>query len=82
LAPFKVIVVLETSYSSEWQKEVSNWLVKSGCRYMMTWGPNCISWDDSVDWADLEARDFADDDSRFVMTTWHEKDSLESVFWF
>jgi hypothetical protein len=49
---------------------------------MMAWGPNCSTWDDSVDWADIEARNSRDDDSKFVMTTWHEKESLESVFWF
>ena len=82
LAPFKAVVVLETDYSSDWQNEVSDWLIKCGCRYMMAWGPNCSSWDDSVDWADLDARDFEDDDDKFVMTTWHENESLEDVFWF
>jgi hypothetical protein len=48
---------------------------------MLAWGPNCSSWDDSVDWADREARNFEDDDARFVMTTWHECDTLEDVFW-
>jgi hypothetical protein len=81
-APFKAIVVLESEYSSDWQNEVSNWLVASGCRYMMAWGPECSSWDDSVDWADIEARDYKEDDSKFVMTTWHDDESLESVFWY
>jgi hypothetical protein len=49
---------------------------------MMAWGPKCSTWDDSVDWADLEARSFEDDDQNFVMTTWHDGESLESVFWF
>jgi hypothetical protein len=49
---------------------------------MMAWGPNCSSWDDSVDWADIEARNYQEDDSAFVMTTWHENETLESVFWY
>ena len=81
LAPFKAVVALEADYSSDWQNEVSDWLVKSGCRYMLAWGPNCSSWDDSVDWADIEARNYEDDDSKFVMTTWHENQTLEDVFW-
>ena len=81
-APFKAIVVLAADYSTNWQNEVSDWLVESGCRYMMAWGPGCSAWDDSVDWTDMEARDFADDDSKFVMTTWHENENLESVFWY
>jgi hypothetical protein len=82
LSPFKAIVVLDAEYSAEWQNQVSEWLVASGCRYMMAWGPNCSGWDDSVDLADLEARGFEDDDEKFVMTTWHENESLEQVFWY
>jgi hypothetical protein len=82
LAPFKAIIVLEAKYNSDWQNEVSRWLVASGCRYMMAWGPDCSSWDDSVDRADIEARNFEEDDSKFVMTTWHNDETLESVFWY
>ncbi|MGE5564232.1 MAG: hypothetical protein ACM3ZV_13140 [Bacillota bacterium] len=81
LAPFKAVVVLESDYSRDWQNGVSRWLVESGCRYMLAWGPNCSSWNDSVDWADMEARNYEDDDSKFVMTTWHENQTLEDVFW-
>ena len=77
------MVVLEGGCSPAWQDEVSDWLVGSGCLYMMAWGPGCRSWDDSVDWANLTAFDFADiPDDRFVMTTWHENEPLEEVFWF
>ena len=82
LAPFKAVIVLETDYSIDWQDEVSGWLVASGCRYMMAWGPNCSSWDDSVDWADIKNRNCEDDDSKFVMTTWHREETLENVFWY
>lgn len=81
-APLKAVVVLQSEYPNDWQNEVSDWLVQSGCRYMMAWGPNCTTWDDSVDWADMRARNYEDDDSAFVMTTWHDKESLESVFWY
>jgi hypothetical protein len=76
------VVVFDAAYTKDWQNAVSDWLVASGCRYMMAWGPDCSSWDDSVDWADLEARNFEDDDQTFVMTTWHDNESLESVFWY
>lgn len=82
-APYRAVVVLEAEYSDDWQNEVSEWLVHSGCLYMMAWGPNCSSWDDSVDWANLADFDFADiPDDRFVLTTWHERESLNEVFWF
>jgi hypothetical protein len=82
LAPFKAIVVLEANYTIEWQNDVSDWLVAEGCRYMMAWGPNCSSWDDTVDWSVIEAAGGEPDDAKFVMTTWHEDEPLASVFWF
>jgi hypothetical protein len=82
-APFRAVVVLEAPYSTDWQNRISGWLVESGCLYMMAWGEGCSSWDDSVDWASID--DFPDGnvpDARFVMTTWHEHEPLEEVFWF
>lgn len=47
----------------------------------MAWGKDCSSWDDAVDHANLEAFDYEEiPEDRFVMTTWHEKESLEEVF--
>jgi hypothetical protein len=82
-APFRAIVVLDAAYSKEWQTLVSEWLVASGCLYMMAWGENCSSWDDSVDWANIEAFNYEDiPEESFVMTTWHEKEPLIGAFWF
>ncbi len=82
-APFRVVVVIDGPYSIEWQGKVSDWLVASGCLYMMAWGEGCSSWDDSVDYANMEAFDYGDiPEDRFVMTTWHEREPLIGVFWF
>ena len=83
LGRFKAIVVVEDDVTPEWQATVSDWLVRSGCRYMMAWGRRASEWDDSVDHANLHRvghGEIADDE--FVMTTWHDKDSLEDTFWF
>lgn len=41
--------------------------------WVVAWGVECSSWDDSVDMAILEQFDFGDiPEDRFVMTTWHE----------
>jgi len=81
--PFKAVLISESEVSPEWQAKVSEWLVRSGCLYMMAWGVNCSSWDDSVDFAHMEAFHFDEIPSdRFVMTTWHENDELKAVFWF
>lgn len=82
-SPFIAIVLVEDEVSQMWQWELSRWLVSSGCRYMLAWGRDCDSWDDSVDEANLEAYDYEEipDDSS-VITTSHEDEDLEEVFWF
>ncbi len=81
--PFRAVVIIERPVSPAWQARISDWLVRSGCLYMMAWGENCSAWDDSVDIANLEHFDFDDipEDSD-VMTTWHTEESLDEVFWF
>ena len=80
--PFRAVVVLDSDYSGKWQDEVSRWLVDAGCLYMMAWGPNCTRWDDSVDYAQIAKYPDGAPDPDFVMTTWHEDETLEEVFWF
>jgi len=83
LKPFKSVVVVESNVSPDRQAEISKWLVGSGCLYMMAWGRECSSWDDSVDLANLEDFSYGEiPDDAFVMTTWHESEPLEEVFWF
>ena len=54
LRPFKCLILVTEKVAGPWQHSVSEWLVASGCLYMMAWGVNCSSWDDSVDIANLE----------------------------
>ena len=80
--PNRIVVVVDALVSQEWQWIVSDWIIASGCLYMMAWGLDCSSWDDSVDMAKLEKFDFNDiPEDCFVMTTWHPDESLEVVFW-
>jgi hypothetical protein len=81
--PFKCVVIIDSSVSQEWQAEVSKWLVNSGCLFMMAWGHNCSSWDDSVDYANLEQFEYQEiPPESFVVTTWHDSESLSEVFEF
>ena len=76
-------MLVEQDVTEEWRAEVSEWIVASGCLYMMAWGRDCSQWDDSVDIANLQEFEFGDIlDEQFVMTTWHENDPLSEVFWF
>ncbi|WP_229413590.1 DUF7684 family protein [Massilia violaceinigra] len=82
-APYKMVVVADAAVSPEWQSQVSDWIVKSGCRYMIAWGVDCSSWDDAVDMANIEAFDFGDiPDQHFIPTSWHADDPIEDVFGF
>ncbi len=83
LEPFRSVVVADEPVTPEWQSQVSEWLVKSGCLYMMAWGNKCSTWDDSVDYANMEAFNYETiPDEKFIMTTWHENEPLKEVFWF
>lgn len=83
LNPFRAVLIIEETFTSEWQMQISNWLVSSGCLYMMAWGYKCITWDDSVDTANLEQFNYGDiPEDKFVITTWHENEPLKEVFWF
>lgn len=83
VGPFKAVLVLDCEVTSDWQAQVSEWLVRSGCRYMMAWGRNCSTWDDSVDEANLKIFDYGEiPEVDFVMTTWHENEPLRETFWF
>jgi hypothetical protein len=82
-SPNRIVVVIEQDVSSEWQAQISRWIVDSGCLFMMAWGKDCSSWDDSVDHANLEDFNYGEiPDDRFVMTTWHDNEPIEDVFWF
>ncbi len=79
----KFVVVIDAQISDEWRDAISDWIVDCGCLYMMAWGQNCSAWDDSVDWANIEKSGFEDvPEHQFVMTTWHDNDSLDEVFRF
>jgi hypothetical protein len=83
VAPFKAVVVVDCDVTPEWQAQVSDWLVRNGCRYMMAWGKKCGDWDSSIDEASLAVFDSGETRSDdFVMTTWHENESLQETFEF
>ena len=73
----------DPSIPPEVQSSLADQIVATGCRYACCSGVACSSWDDAIDWAFI-ATDPNDQppDERFVMTTWHEGESLSDVVWF
>ena len=83
-APFVAIVVAcDSSLTPEQQANLSAQLVAVDCRYMLAWGDNASSWDDSVDMAFIGTDpNFDPPHDRLVMTTWHDKETIHDVVWF
>jgi len=49
----------------------------------MAWGKDCSTWDTAVDEACLAKHDYGTiPEQDFVMTTWHDDEPLEDVFFF
>lgn len=81
--PFLAIVIVDDEVSEMWQWEASRWLVESGCRFMQAWGKDCAAWEEAVQEANQEAFNYEDiPEERLVITTSHEDEDLEEVFWF
>ena len=75
-----MIWVVDTAVSEEDRARVTEQLVKQGCRYAVCAGHECEIWHDLIDWAFLETdTDFQPPNEKFVMTTWHEGESVEEV---
>jgi hypothetical protein len=81
--PFRALIVSEAEVTQEWCNSVAEWLVKSGCLYVVAWGTECEKWHDTVDYCLLEEFDYGDiPDDRFIMTTWHADEPLSEAMWF
>lgn len=81
--PFRAVIVSEEEVTQDWRNRIAEWLLKSGCLYVVAWGVECEDWHDTVDWTNLEEFDFGDiPDDRFVMTTWHADEPLSEALWF
>ncbi|MDG1826265.1 MAG: hypothetical protein P8H62_08355 [Henriciella sp.] len=81
--PFKAIICIEDDVTPDWRAKVSDWIVKAGCLYAMSWGRSCSAWDDSIDTANLEAFNWhKTPDHAHVVTTWHDDEPLSEVIWF
>lgn len=81
--PYAAVIILDAKITPEWRDEVSRWLVRSGCLFMMSWGVDCADLHDSVDFAfseEFSGKEIPDD--KYLLTTWHDDEPLEDVFWF
>lgn len=83
LRQFKTILVADVEVQETTMWDVSRWLIESGCLYALTWGIDCEAWHEALDDAYLEAINYEDvPAAQALISTWHEDEDLEEVFWF
>jgi hypothetical protein len=84
--PFQAILIVEDEADEVdelWQFDLCRAIAASNCRYLLAWGDDCAAWRDAVEDAVLEAADYEDlPPDRVVLTTAHEDEDLDEVFWF
>ena len=83
IKPTRFVIVNEAEASHQWVQRVSRWMIDSGCVYMMAWGDHDPGWEREVDSANIDqyaGREIPGD--ALVMTTTHDNESMEQVFWF
>lgn len=81
--PFRAVIVSDVEVAQDWRSQIAEWLVRSGCLYVVAWGVECEAWHDTVDWAVLEEFECGDiPDNKFVMTTWQANEPMSEAFWF
>ena len=73
-----LIINNDAQISSSDQYAISLALVRFGCRYAVCMGHDCSSWDDSVDFANIEI-DLELTRKKHVMTTWHDDDTVDEI---
>ena len=83
LSRYKCLILIERPVPEARRDEVSRLLVESGCLYVMVWGLDCSLWDDSIDCANIQQFEYREiPDAQFVMTTWHEGETIQEVLRF
>jgi hypothetical protein len=70
--------------NATWQQELSRWIVKNRCRHMTAFGLKSTTWEDAVDWADIERNHEQFQPEDICVTDFFDTEELEEAleFWF
>ena len=75
-----LLVVADATITNDERDALSEEIVQQGCRYAVCTGSQCSKWDDSIDIAFIASDpNFSPPEERFIMTTWHENESMEDI---
>ncbi|TAN44400.1 MAG: hypothetical protein EPN22_06805 [Nitrospirae bacterium] len=82
-AEFAILIYIsDMTITAEERELLCDQIVAAGCRYAVCAGYQCEIWHDSVDFAYLKLNNWESEDETLIMTTWHEKESLEDIVFF
>lgn len=83
---YALLLITLAPVSREEKNRLAAEIIASDARNIACWGVDCEDWHDTLDEAYLATdENFSPPDERFVMTSWHAKESLDhAVFylWF
>ncbi len=75
-----LLCVVDESITDAERAKLSEEIISAKCRYAVCWGHECSDWDTSIDFAHLETdANFSPPVETFVMTTWHDDESIEDT---
>jgi hypothetical protein len=75
-----LLVVCDSSTTTEEHAALSQQIVEEGCRYAVCTGHNCELWHDLIDESFIGSDpNFNPPNDRMLMTTWHENEPIEEV---
>lgn len=80
--PLCVVLLGEARAGAIWRNEILEWLQRAGCLYFIAWGEDCETWHDAMDHVHLEAFNYDVPDDKFMMTTWHARETMKEALWF
>lgn len=83
LQPFKAVLISEQQPNQDRCRAISEWLVSSGCLYVLAWGKGSIDLYESVQAANQAAHIGEQiPDKHLIIATCHEDEQLADVLWF
>lgn len=80
-APFACLIYSNKNVTIDDISLVADSLISSGCLYVVCTGKDCETWHDTIDEISV-MKNVEEGETKLIMTSWHENDSIEEVIWF
>lgn len=79
---FVLMIAMDAGHiSAQALLNLAKWALCHGAVYICAWGPDCERLHDLIDRVIMESNSNETDET-VIMTTWHDKESLDEALWF